>query len=420
MRTVKFNIKKLGAVKDSSIELAPLMVFSGESGLGKSYVAFLVHYVYMLLTDNRLEKFFRDNNYDLNILLENKKAKDVILTIATTDLLSWINLDAIEYIGYLLGHSTFAGDIEIGIPIQDESLEFRFDEEIFGLDNNEEVFYKIRLKKFEYRIPSSTKHFGLQPLVELVQAVFSDVIFENYLFLKRTFLMPPSRGSLVELNSRPAFSSGMYEEFFDNKETLDRPLKEAPKDISEKLLQCLVEINVGDIQQAEGKMIYYTNGTEMPVTAAASSIKELTPLTMFFKKYPASGASILFEEPEAHLHPARQAKVADLIGCAIQLGCHLQITTHSDYFIKRLNILIQLFKLKSKDINKYREFQGFKDECLINPDDVNAYVLKKTDEGFTKIEKQEIGEEGIPFDSFYDTIIEDITTSQNLKKAREE
>ena len=47
MRTVTFNITKLGAIRDSKIELKPLMLFSGESGLGKSYAAFLIHYLLM-------------------------------------------------------------------------------------------------------------------------------------------------------------------------------------------------------------------------------------------------------------------------------------------------------------------------------------------------------------------------------------
>lgn len=57
MNTVKIHIKRLGAVRDSVVELKPLMIFSGESGLGKSYVAILVHYVYKILSENRLQNF---------------------------------------------------------------------------------------------------------------------------------------------------------------------------------------------------------------------------------------------------------------------------------------------------------------------------------------------------------------------------
>ena len=38
MNKVTFNINQLGAIKDSKIEMKPFMLFSGESGLGKSYI----------------------------------------------------------------------------------------------------------------------------------------------------------------------------------------------------------------------------------------------------------------------------------------------------------------------------------------------------------------------------------------------
>ena len=58
MKTIKIQINRLGAVCNSVVELKPLMIFSGESGMGKSYVAILVHYFYKVLTENRLQAFF--------------------------------------------------------------------------------------------------------------------------------------------------------------------------------------------------------------------------------------------------------------------------------------------------------------------------------------------------------------------------
>lgn len=420
MKTVKFYIQKLGAIKNSSIELSPLMIFSGESGLGKSYVSFLAHYLYILLTTDRISSFFKENDYDFDKLLIDKKDKAVILKINIQEFLEWVNRDAISYIGYLLGYTSFEGAIKIELPIDKASLSYQFEEEIMGLNNSEEVFYKVMLESFIYRVPSTQGHYGTDPFVSLLKAVLSNSIFSDYRFVKKTFLMPTSRGSLVELNSRPPFSSGMYEEFFDNKEELERPSKETNNDISIDLFERLSEINVGDIQRVDGKMIYFTNGVQMPVTAAASSIKELAPLTLFFKKYPAKGASILFEEPEAHLHPARQARVADLVGCAISLGCHMQITTHSDYFIRRLNSLISLYKLKEKDSQVFKDIChkfGFKESDIINPQDVKAYVLKRRGDGSTEIVEQSIDEEGIPFDSFHEVISNDIISYRTIQNA---
>ena len=81
MKTVIFDIKKLGAIRDSRLELKPFMIFSGESGLGKSYVAFLVHYLYKLLVSDRLNLFFNEYQIDYQTLFEKKKSGDVLLSI---------------------------------------------------------------------------------------------------------------------------------------------------------------------------------------------------------------------------------------------------------------------------------------------------------------------------------------------------
>lgn len=59
MNDITIHIDRLGAIKDSEIRLNKLMIFSGESGLGKSYVAALCHYFFYLLLDtHRLSSFF--------------------------------------------------------------------------------------------------------------------------------------------------------------------------------------------------------------------------------------------------------------------------------------------------------------------------------------------------------------------------
>ena len=47
MKPVKIKINKLGPVRDSIIEIKPLTILTGDSGLGKSYSAFVIHYFYI-------------------------------------------------------------------------------------------------------------------------------------------------------------------------------------------------------------------------------------------------------------------------------------------------------------------------------------------------------------------------------------
>lgn len=419
MNPVKFKINKLGAIHNSEVTLKPFMIFSGESGLGKSYVAFLIHYLYIILSTDRLNNYFIENKIDFRTSISDKKQGDIILTLNTKDVVSWIEKDAITYIGYLIGHNDFDGDVEIKLPISNEVFQYTYDEEIVGLNNNEDVYYKITLDNFIYRIQANSIPEEPTALYTLLRAIISDAVFDEYTFLKRSYILPPSRGALIELSERPNFSSGMYDEFFDFKVDINKPSK-IQHIIDKSIIEYLSEINVGDIQSVEGQLMYYSkDGATIPLTAAASSIKELAPLTLLFKKYPIEGTSILFEEPEAHLHPARQIKVADLLGYAINKSAQIQVTTHSDYFIKRLNILMNLFVIKEKDekiCHKLCEKWNIKENSLINPNVVGAYLLKRNNNGTTLIEEQNIlDENSIPFSSFYKVIEEDMSISRAIK-----
>lgn len=54
---IRILIDKLGPITDSEITVKPFMVFTGDSGLGKSYTAFLVYNLTSALTAYRLQEF---------------------------------------------------------------------------------------------------------------------------------------------------------------------------------------------------------------------------------------------------------------------------------------------------------------------------------------------------------------------------
>lgn len=425
MITVTFDIKKLGAIRDSKLEMKPLMIFSGESGLGKSYAAFLVHYLYVLLINDRLNNYFLESNYDFKSVFNEKKSGDILFRLSAKELFSWINKDAISYIGYMIGNENLTGEVEINFTCKNEYFEFLFEDEIVGLDKREEVFYKIVLNDFTYRIMTNTFEPSSIPFADLLSAVLSEEIFGHYTAITRTYLLPPSRGALMELAERPSFRSGMYDEFFDFKIALNRPLPR-PAIIDPVISACMQEVNNGNLQQVEDRIIYYTDsGVSMPLTAAASSIKEMAPFTLLLNKFSAKGLSVLFEEPEAHLHPERQVKVADLIACAINQGCHMQITTHSDYFIKRINNLMKLHQLKEKVhpeiLAGLLMKKHIKDNCLINPTQIGSYLLKRMNDGTSRIISQDVlSKDGIPFEAFYQVIEDDIELSCEIRNLLKE
>ncbi len=56
----KIYINELGRIRDAIIDVKPMMVFTGDSGLGKSYTAFLIYHAFSVLANDRIKYFVED------------------------------------------------------------------------------------------------------------------------------------------------------------------------------------------------------------------------------------------------------------------------------------------------------------------------------------------------------------------------
>ncbi|GHA38375.1 hypothetical protein GCM10007103_19700 [Salinimicrobium marinum] len=61
---------------------------------------------------------------------------------------------------------------------------------------------------------------------------------------------------------------------------------------------------------------------------------------------------IIIENPEAHLHPRSQSKLAQLISIAAQNGLQILLETHSDHIINGILVASKRFEREGKGINK--------------------------------------------------------------------
>jgi len=64
------------------------------------------------------------------------------------------------------------------------------------------------------------------------------------------------------------------------------------------------------------------------------------------------GSLILIENPEAHLHPSGQAKLAQLFALAAQSGIQLIIETHSDHIINGTLVAVKKYETEGKGISR--------------------------------------------------------------------
>ncbi len=410
MKCIKVRIDQLGRIRDSEILVSPLMVFSGESGLGKSYLALLCHYFFeLLINTSRLNHFFVDNNIDFNVLSKDFKDAGTALEIKKQDLEAWMAKDAILYLRYMLGYDGISGQIEITLPESvPDTMAFTYKKELTGLVDKEEIYTILSLGNLRFRIQEKTQ-FDESPFAFLLRFVLIDYIFGNYQMLDSTFVMPPSRGPILTEQIIP--TTGMYSEFLNDMAGLNR-IKTRPDTASEIVLKLFRTILEGEVDKEETTYIYTTNDASMPVSAAAASIREIAPLQILAKKQDVSRCAILVEEPEAHLHPLKQRMMADIIGALSHNGAIMQITTHSDYFLRRLNELIMFAKAKktTDDPDKLRtlsEKVNIVEDMSIDESIIGAYLLRKQADNTSIAVKQDISN-GIPFAAFRDAILDNM------------
>ena len=362
-----------------------------------------------MINTSRLNHFFVDNNIDFNVLSKDFKDAGTALEIKKQDLEAWMAKDAILYLRYMLGYDGISGQIEITLPESvPDTMAFTYKKELTGLVDEEEIYTILSLGNLRFRIQEKTQ-FDESPFAFLLRFVLIDYIFGNYQMLDSTFVLPPSRGPILTEQIIP--TTGMYSEFLNDMAGLNR-IKPRPDTASEIVLKLFRTILEGEVNKEETTYIYTTNDASMPVSAAAASIREIAPLQILAKKQDVSRCAILVEEPEAHLHPLKQRMMADIIGALSHNGAIMQITTHSDYFLRRLNELIMFAKAKktTDDPDKLRtlsEKVNIVEDMSIDESIIGAYLLRKQADNTSIAVKQDISN-GIPFAAFRDAILDNM------------
>jgi len=144
------------------------------------------------------------------------------------------------------------------------------------------------------------------------------------------------------------------------------------------------------------KLIYRTSGTDIPMNRSSSGITETAPLQILQNHVPRYDILVL-EEPEAHLHPENQTKLARHIVRFVKKGTRVMIITHGVFFLEQLSMFVRMSKISSAERNKL----GYDDDDFINDSDIAPYMFKpNTKGGYSILELNHSADEGIWQDEF--------------------
>lgn len=388
----KIYINELGRIRDAIIDVKSMMVFTGDSGLGKSYTAFLIDHVYSILAMDRIKFFIEDK---IQTLGENK---DKGFSFKFQDLRLWMNQDAPQYLGYLVGNKDFTCDVTYTFNLPD-NLVIKVSTSLEGslrrvvVNETYSSFFPKDFVDWTVIYAWGVNHF------------FTSVIFNKSVI---PYLLPPARAAFMGAkNAKSAFLGiGMYERFINFNDAVSsvRSRKNPDDQFFKSMVKRLTD---GEIELREGQtFLRLSSGNTIPISAAASSVKELASLLLLLQKNSdISLYSLLFEEPEAHVHPKNQDLVADLIARCFNRGMQFQITTHSDFILGRFNQLIRLGNLRRTNpemFKKYCKDNHESENLYLDCEQIGAYYFKEQGASVI-IEEQDISN-GIPFTTFHEII----------------
>lgn len=139
-------------------------------------------------------------------------------------------------------------------------------------------------------------------------------------------------------------------------------------------------------------------GEKFTLDRSSSMVSELAPLILFLKYLVNPSDLLILEEPESHLHPAAQRRMARGIVRLVNAGVKVLLTTHSDYFLNQVNNLLRISYADEQWLEKH----GFEESDCLQREDVSAYLFRWDDnQGGSLIEELTIRPDvGIDDDEF--------------------
>ena len=176
-------------------------------------------------------------------------------------------------------------------------------------------------------------------------------IMQSHRVIASSLVARSTRAGLERFPELPTFS-GVMADFmqrlilYEEDGSDDRSMNE----LAAKLEQEALAGRIGIRRPTPGgypEFVYRPRGTEQEVrlTRASSMVSELAPVVLFLRGPVGRGDTLVIEEPEAHLHPAAQTRVAVALARLVRAGVRVVVTTHSDWLLKEIGNLMRAGEL---------------------------------------------------------------------------
>lgn len=279
-------------------------------------------------------------------------------------------------------------------------------DEVWSLISNQD-WSRVRRRG----VPRNGRNLLRELGFELNRACFREVpLHSKYLPAARSGLMQSHKvitGSLVRGSSLAGLQeiqiptlTGVVTDFLGEVLELDpsvqssQGFEEGAKELERDVLQGDIHL-VGDAL-GNTEVLYETPAGFFPVGRTSSMVSELAPVVLYLRHVLRKGDLLIFEEPEAHLHPATQIVLAKNVAKLVNQGLIIALTTHSEFFLQQLNNAIVA---SSMDEQLAMEM-GIEPDVRLKASRVSAYLFEPSTTGTIVTRPPVDPLEGIPESSF--------------------
>ena len=412
MKKIEINIHEFGPLSGQTITLAPFMIFTGKSGLGKSYVNYLTYYFFSSFTEGRLKDLVE---YKLR-----ESRPDQPLTITEDELRQWLNDGAEPFMCELLGNDRLTCQVNFAFRLEEKQLTISYTKEDLTpelpkeLEGEQMIIYYVTVNASSpirsiAHTPDRTTDPTASSLARALGYYLQDHLFGEE--FSRSVLLPPARSAyaskLYTAQDRATSSADLYHRALRDAGlsriglTVGKPSRRLITPLVEKMLG-------GKLTYRKGRFtLELPDGPKIPLTASASSVQELSPLLFHLMNWSNIPHILCLENPEAQLHPDMQVEIANLLAILVNESSFLHLTTHSDYFLQRINQLIKTGYIRQEQPKTFKRLckeHKLNSRLYLDASQIKAYYFHADENRRVHIEELAIGRNGIPFSTFFDTV----------------
>ena len=396
---IDIAVENFGPIEKAEIDLRPLTVFVGESNTGKTYLSALI-YALQRTFDGisqvpwsphriiQLDRISQSRHSSLSTQVSREETQEMLEKLGVTgqpfkfsDSPQWLQ-DRLQ--SDLVDSERFKDELRRCFDLESASELIKFtngqyDKMKVSLEIHEEnqILWSFGVYNSDSEVTTDgfvnkntvLRHDDRAALREILDTgdwrrepvrIFSwntpaesyylpaarSGIMQSHGMIASSLVDRATRVGLEQFSEIPTFS-GMIADFlkqiinYDARRLSSDEMSGIAKILEDEVLRGGIEIRKPAAGYPEFRYRPQKSEQALRMSQSSSMVSELAPLVFFLRDVVRPGDTLIIEEPEAHLHPAAQTKVALILTHLVRVGVRVIITTHSDWLLEQIGNLIR-------------------------------------------------------------------------------